>query len=486
MSLSLLAEEQHLDVAIHVLAFLDLPDLLTVSGVCKGFHSFARQDVLWRRLCMRHWAIRAPIKPRVLSGDGEFFDTARQTWALPTASADWRAHEDDPARCLTYYDAFKAWWIHTHGSELVSSLAQSAGIDPLLLSRSIHAWNTCAQWLSEHTPMIQESLEAPIPSDALRAYEEELGVALPPAAKAFWSVHDGQVLDYDHVEEDTDEVHPSILQGLFGSCCFYDAVISVRLCSLASSQKWTTDLRTAGLLPKDCVVIAHNLQVSRLYILDCKTGQVSVSLRERDPATRFIRRVPCCPESPDGDGILRWFETYVALLHNGYFGVMRRYSDFSTPIPPVIRVYPERGPFHSVAVTRGVEVSAAVVYIPERSQFNHPFFTYNIRMRMLPAEESEDAAALQSCQLYSRFWRIVDSTGHAEEVQGEAVIGKYPYLEAGGEAFEYQSCTGINTGEGYMEGHFMFFEGRLDNPRSEDPFQVDVPRFLLKVPAYYY
>ncbi len=91
-----------------------------------------------------------------------------------------------------------------------------------------------------------------------------------------------------------------------------------------------------------------------------------------------------------------------------------------------------------------------------------------------------------SCQLYSRFWRIVDSNGHAEEVEGEAVIGQYPYLEPGEEPFVYESCTGIQTSEGHMEGHFVFYEGSLEEPTSEEPFQVRVAPFPLRVPTYFY
>jgi len=47
--------------------------------------------------------------------------------------------------------------------------------------------------------------------------------------------------------------------------------------------------------------------------------------------------------------------------------------------------------------------------------------------------------------------------GKKSEVRGEAVIGEYPILRAGGEPFEYKSCTNTKT-PGTMEGGFMFVE----------------------------
>ena len=91
------------------------------------------------------------------------------------------------------------------------------------------------------------------------------------------------------------------------------------------------------------------------------------------------------------------------------------------------------------ACTRGVEVAASVVMLPDnpmtRSVKVHEY-AYSIRFTLLPAEEQlrlfPRLQPLASVQLLSRHWVILDGSGQCvDTVEGEAVIGKYPHLTQG-------------------------------------------------------
>ena len=85
-------------------------------------------------------------------------------------------------------------------------------------------------------------------------------------------------------------------------------------------------------------------------------------------------------------------------------------------------------------------------------------------------------------QLLDRAWTIRNAAGAIEsEVRGEAVVGQYPLLHAGGTDFTYQSCTHQREAQGSMEGAFTFIENSIENP---GPRQIKAicPRFNLEMP----
>ena len=112
--------------------------------------------------------------------------------------------------------------------------------------------------------------------------------------------------------------------------------------------------------------------------------------------------------------------------------------------------------------------------------------TYQVTLRLLSEEEQRalgSVAPLASCQLTSRRWvmykRIAEdgeeppSFQPVDEVVGEAVVGQFPLLRAGGESFRYRSATGSADA---MDGSFFFVENSIAQPGAE--FEVAVPRFL--------
>lgn len=78
-------------------------------------------------------------------------------------------------------------------------------------------------------------------------------------------------------------------------------------------------------------------------------------------------------------------------------------------------------------------------------------------------------------KLLSRHWLITDSNGKNQEVRGEGVIGKQPYLKPG-ESFRYTSGAMIETDVGVMEGKYLMIADNGDN------FKAPIPKFTLSVP----
>ena len=78
-------------------------------------------------------------------------------------------------------------------------------------------------------------------------------------------------------------------------------------------------------------------------------------------------------------------------------------------------------------------------------------------------------------QLLSRYWRITDALGRAEEVRGPGVVGKQPVLKPG-ESFTYSSGAPLPTASGFMVGRYQMARD------TGERFEIDVPAFSLDSP----
>jgi len=107
-------------------------------------------------------------------------------------------------------------------------------------------------------------------------------------------------------------------------------------------------------------------------------------------------------------------------------------------------------------------------YIAEQSKpdQNKYVFAYKILITNIGTE---------AAKLVSRKWIITDSNGKIEEVQGEGVIGKTPYLKVG-ESFTYTSGALIKTPVGIMEGKYIM------QTDAGEQFDAIIPRFTLSIP----
>jgi ApaG protein len=127
------------------------------------------------------------------------------------------------------------------------------------------------------------------------------------------------------------------------------------------------------------------------------------------------------------------------------------------------------GLFQHAAMTAGVTVRVAVNFMPDQSRTDARrwFWVYHVRI-----ENHRD----DTIQLRTRHWRITDSRGMVNLVEGEGVVGETPVL-APGQTHDYVSGCELMTNHGSMEGHYTF-------ARADDSlFEVAIPFFPLAAPA---
>ena len=80
-----------------------------------------------------------------------------------------------------------------------------------------------------------------------------------------------------------------------------------------------------------------------------------------------------------------------------------------------------------------------------------------------------------AAQLVSRHWIITDGEHKVQEVKGLGVVGQQPLLKPG-ESFEYTSGTVLTTQVGTMRGSYQM------QAENDQPFEVEIPQFVLSVP----
>ncbi|KLE35896.1 magnesium transporter ApaG [Aurantiacibacter luteus] len=126
--------------------------------------------------------------------------------------------------------------------------------------------------------------------------------------------------------------------------------------------------------------------------------------------------------------------------------------------------------FQHTAITDGVTVRVSVNFMPEQSRIgaNRWFWVYHIRI-----ENHRDDAV----QLRTRHWRITDSSGAVNLVDGEGVVGETPLLQPG-QTHDYVSGCELTTNQGAMQGYYTF-------ARATDGtlFDVTIPYFPLAAPT---
>ena len=127
------------------------------------------------------------------------------------------------------------------------------------------------------------------------------------------------------------------------------------------------------------------------------------------------------------------------------------------------------GFFQHAAMTAGVTVRVSVNYMPDqsRTEARRWFWVYHIRI-----ENHRD----DTIQLRTRHWRITDSRGMVNLVEGEGVVGETPTLGPG-QTHDYVSGCELMTNMGSMEGHYAF--AREDGSL----FEAAIPFFPLAAPA---
>ena len=115
-----------------------------------------------------------------------------------------------------------------------------------------------------------------------------------------------------------------------------------------------------------------------------------------------------------------------------------------------------------------IEILTRPDYLPDRSDpiKSYYFFSYQIKIVN---------RSVETIQLLSRYWHIVDGQGRAEDIYGPGVVGKTPILKPN-DIFEYTSFCPLPTPLGFMEGSYRM----LDESGKE--FDVPIERFQLVAP----
>jgi ApaG protein len=127
------------------------------------------------------------------------------------------------------------------------------------------------------------------------------------------------------------------------------------------------------------------------------------------------------------------------------------------------------GVVYFTTITRDIRVSVRSVYLEDQSQPDERHYLWAYRIRI----ENQGG---ETVRLLGRTWRIIDATGHVEQVKGEGVVGEQPQL-APEEAYEYTSGTPLATPTGFMSGHY-----HMVATESGERFDVAIPAFSLDSP----
>jgi ApaG protein len=118
--------------------------------------------------------------------------------------------------------------------------------------------------------------------------------------------------------------------------------------------------------------------------------------------------------------------------------------------------------------TRGVVVRARPEYREDQSSPQHGRFVWAYTIEIVNRGE-------EPVRLLERYWRIMDSSGHVEEVRGPGVVGEQPELLPG-QAFRYTSGAPLDTPSGVMLGTYLM------QTASGDTFDAVIPAFSLDSP----
>ncbi len=118
------------------------------------------------------------------------------------------------------------------------------------------------------------------------------------------------------------------------------------------------------------------------------------------------------------------------------------------------------------AISNGFLVTVKTTHLlnqPLQNPFLH-YFSYQITIKNLTPHPAK---------LISRFWKIWESGGKIEHVNGLGVVGLQPVIEPG-TSFTYTSGCPLTTNLGQMSGHYSF-----TNLETKENFLVKIPPFQL-------
>ena len=118
--------------------------------------------------------------------------------------------------------------------------------------------------------------------------------------------------------------------------------------------------------------------------------------------------------------------------------------------------------------TKAITITVEPFYLDEQSEPDdgHYVWAYHVRI---------ENNGPKTVQLMTRHWRITDSMGHVQEIQGDGVVGEQPVLKPG-EGFRYTSGAVIETPVGTMHGSYQMVAA------DGQQFDATIPEFVLSAP----
>ncbi|KAL2920917.1 F-box protein SKIP16 [Bienertia sinuspersici] len=416
------------DLAIHVIiSKLDPNDTAKVSCVSKRFRGWASDDHYWFLHSSNDFDLSSPVDP--YGNPAPSFKVAYQLWREAFGMYSWP-----------------------------------------LVKRVKKCWDRLKSWLGSNFPEVLGTLRKGVSEEDLNEVEKSLKVKIPLPTRLIYRFHDGQ--------EFSDK-----LLGLIGGYSMYDHLVNVNLLPLKHVVMASKHILHDVTASKYIAVAASVTGNEKVFCLNCANNQLYVgSAVFREDG----EMMPCVPEAllkssgdEQVDGVLLWLEEHGRRLLSGMVSI-RKEGNLKS-----ICQFPEKPPLCSTAVTNGVQVRASAVLVPEQSDLGSPgyLFAYSIRMSLLPEGCTVHGMKFDSCQLYWRRWIIRENEVVKNEIDAEAVIGKYPLLFPGEKEFVYESCSSQQRTPGSIEGSFTFVPGRLAEPKG-DSFEVEVARFPLVIPEY--
>lgn len=453
--------------------------------------------------------------------------------------------------------AFTLW--HGSAPDAAFKALQDAGVEGELRARWIGVWHRIRQWTRREAPHVAATLRPPV--DAQSALEKLEGAH--PAVLGLWCLHDGQDAPMNRLGNTPWGMRTigeeEWANGLLGGYTVYDHEVSTVLLPLDSATKLTNFFRQRVQMPNSRLAFACSYNFSKILFVDTADGAVWVwTMQQRSPfqlavpssgglsqgnkvrlhdlkarpelngqrgcldefdkekerwqvrmedgsAVHLLKAENLEPERRPlpADGLLRWLEEYAERLDEGIYSVMplRPAEATATLSTKGICLFPVSGPELSCCVTKGVEVTASAVYMPEHPQNG---WTYSIALRLVGTPEER---GYKTCQLDVRDWYIQEDGSEPDHVRGEGVVGFFPILDDGGwwlnresdpnrqyvrpsgfteGAFRYQSCSGRTPSmRGHFSGDLTFVPGTRKAPTGP-AFQAKLAKFRLRVPEYIY
>ncbi|KAG5560921.1 hypothetical protein RHGRI_004078 [Rhododendron griersonianum] len=363
---------------------------------------------------------------------------------------------------------------------------EAFGMYPWPLVRQVkRCWGRLKSWLSANFPEALATLRKGASEDEIKSLEKSLKVKLPLPTRLLYRFCDGQDLKREKV---SGHLLGSPL-GLIGGYSFYNHLVNVYLLPLHLVIRETKRIVRQLGFSRKYILVASSTYGQKIFFFNCDDGQLYVGTRnwanedEMIPCVpkELIRLVPDFGGSQQQDAMLLWLEEHGHRLHSGVIRLREEGKIRG------INLFPEKAPHCSIAITNGVKVRASAVLVPEfcnlQDESEKFFSSYSMRMSLLPEGCCIYGMSFASCQLYRRHLIFRANDIVVNDINEEAVIGKFPLLRPGEEEFVYESCTPLSSSSGSVEGCFTFVPGRLADPKG-DPFDVELARFPLQLPDY--